>query len=270
MDTGSLVTIIVLLLFAPALLFILWMIGASPTSAGPIGFLYKIFTAGSVTTNPLFALTECIARVFDTLPDSMMIGSFLLAVIFQSLPLLMMFVTLIELSIGRIAIGTLASYISPSFSLGASTGKGKCAPGISYGTMESIRGAINNKFHVLFPSKAMFVMGGLASYIMTNMLQFRQELVALGPEWEARIYIVAALIGLGMLAYIIYQVGNECATLGSVLISTLLAILAGILISFQNKSFFGKESINILGLPFLDDRVETGAPLFVCDKSGSS
>jgi hypothetical protein len=212
-------------------------------------------------------LAQSIGAVFATLPDSLTIGSLLLAIIFQSLPLLMIFATLIELTIGRIAIGTIAGYLSPSFSL-ATTGSSskKCLPGVSYGTMESITSAIANKLNIVFPSESMFVLGGLASYIMSSILQFREELKALGPEWEARIYIVAALIGIGMLSYIIYQVGNGCASLGSLLVSTFMAILAGLLISFQNKAFLGKESINVLGLPFLDERVQTGAPLYVCSK----
>jgi hypothetical protein len=274
MDTGSLITIIVLILFAPALLFILWAIAAidptSPTSSGPMGVIYKLFNSGTIATNPLNGLAQSIGRIFATLPDSLTIGSLLLAVIFQSLPLLMIFTTIIELSIGRIAIGTLASYLSPSFSLVTSAGKGKCAPGVSYGTMESIAAAASAKFNIAFPSESMFIMGGLASYVMSSIIQFRQELTALGPEWEARIYIVAALIGVGMFAYIIYQVGNGCATIGSLLVSTFMAVLAGLLISFQNKAFLGKESINVLGLPFLDERVQTGAPLYVCSKKEES
>jgi phosphate/sulfate permease len=105
---------------------------------------------------------------------------------------------------------------------------------------------------------------------MTSILQFREELVALGPEWEARIYIIGSLIGIGMIAYITYQVGNGCATTGSLLVSTFIAILTGALISFQNRMFLGKESINVLGLPFLDERVQTGAPLYVCSKKEES
>lgn len=270
MDIGSLITLIVLVLFTPALLFILWMIAAAspttPTTSPIFGPIYKLFTSGTPATNPLNGLSQSIGAIFASLPDSLTIGSLLLAVIFQSLPLLMVFATLIELTIGRIAIGTMASYLSPSFSLSPSAGKGKCAPGVSYGTMESIAAAASSKFNVAFPSESMFIMGGLASYIMSNIIQFRQELKALGPDWEARIYIVAALIGIGMIAYIIYQVGNGCATLGSLLVSTFMAILAGLLISFQNKAFLGKESINVLGLPFLDERVQTGAPLYVCSK----
>jgi hypothetical protein len=268
-DTGTLITIIVLILFTPALLFILWAMAAIdptlPITSGPIKILYKLFTTGSSATNPLNGLAQIIEGIFKTLPDSLTIGSLLLAVIFQSLPLLMIFTTLLELTIGRIAIGTLASYLSPSFSLSTSVSK-KCLPGVSYSTMESITSTMANKLNIIFPAEGMFVLGGLSSYIMSNILQFREELIALGPEWEARIYIIGTLIGIGMLSYIIYQVGNGCDTLGSLLISTFMAILTGVLISFQNKTFFGKESINILGLPFLDERVQTGAPLYVCSK----
>jgi hypothetical protein len=72
------------------------------------------------------------------------------------------------------------------------------------------------------------------------------------------------MIILGFATFIIYQLQNECNTFGSLLLSSILAILAGTLISFQNRTLFGKESINLLGLPYLDDRIETGAPLYVC------
>jgi hypothetical protein len=236
------------------------------TAPGPISTIYKLFRSGSTTSNPLHGIAKSIAAIFESLPDSLIIGSLLLSATLQSLPLFGIFLTLIELSIGRLAIGSLAAYISPSFSLSTSTGKNKCMPGVSYGTMQSVIASMANKINIAFPSETMFILGGLASYVMASILQFREELIALGPEWESRIYIIGALIGTGMLAFIMYQLGSDCSTLGlgPLLLSGFMAVLVGVLISYQNKLFMGRESINLLGLPFLDNRVQTGAPLYVC------
>ncbi len=65
---------------------------------------------------------------------------------------------------------------------------------------------------------------------------------------------------------IIHQKAFGCDSIGSLLISTLMAILAGLVISYQNNTLFGREAINILGLPYLDDRLETGDSVVVCGK----
>jgi hypothetical protein len=265
------------LLFAPAFLFILHLFTLinrnslntinSANNTNPPGLIKTIsnlFRSGSITTNPLNGMARSISAIFESLPDSLIIGSFLLSATLQSLPLFGIFLTLIELSIGRVAIGSLAAYISPSFSLSKGTGKNNCMPGVSYGTMQSVIASMTNKIGISFPSETMFILGGLASYVMSSVLQFREELIALGPEWESRIYIIGALIGIGMLSFIIHQVGNNCSGLGPLLLSGFMAVLAGVLISYQNKLLMGREAINLLGLPFLDSRVETGAPLYVC------
>jgi hypothetical protein len=270
MDVSQIIVLISLLLFAPALLFILSLytkdLDSSTIQTSPIiGPLSKLFTSGTIATNPLKGLAEGIGGIFSTLPDSLVIGSLIMATILQSLPLFGIFIALIELMLGRVLIGKAISVISPEFSLSKSSEKCKGMSGIKYATINSVSAAAADKFKVVFPSETMFILGGLAAYIMSNVIEFRDEMVALGPETEARMYLIAALIGIGLIAFITHQIAYSCSSTGSLILSGFIAILAGLLISFQNKVFMGRESINVLGLPFLDDRVSTGAPLYVCD-----
>jgi hypothetical protein len=234
-------------------------------SASPVlAPIYRAFV-GNPSVNPLAAISSSIGAMLMTLPDSLCIGSLILSIIFQSFPLFMVFITFIELVIGRIAIGTLASYISPSFSLSKDrSGKSQCSPGVQYDTLNSISTALRQQFNIIFPSETIFILGGIGSYVMSSILQMKDVMTQLGPDWEGRIYIIGTMLLLGFMTFIIYQLQNDCNTFGSLLLSSILAILAGTLISFQNRSLFGKEAINLLGLPYLDDRIETGAPLYVC------
>ena len=264
MDIASIISIIVILLITPVIMFILTI--ASQTMTNPadspfLGGLYTLFTK-----EPFGSLTKSLGAVFMSLPDSLYIGTFLLSVIFQSFPMFMSFITLIELSVMRLLIGLVASYMSPEFSVSiAGPPKDpRCKPGVRYGLMDSILGAASRKYNISFPSENIFILGGLGSYIVSSIYAMRDTLLQLGPEWEARMYISIAVFLLGAILYIIHQVTFGCDSIGSLLASTFMAILAGLIISFQNNSLFGKESINILGLPYLDDRMETGSPIVVC------
>jgi hypothetical protein len=265
MNIASIVSIIVLLLLTPVIMFILTIYsstGSNPADSPFIGALYTVFSK-----EPFASLTKSLGAMFMTLPDSLYIGTLLLSLILQSLPLFMTFTTLLELSVMRILIGLVTSYMSPEFSISVTTTKDpKCKPGVHYGLMNSVLSAATKKFNISFPSENIFILGGLGSYIVSSLYSMRDVLVQLGPEWEARMYISAGLFIFGGICYIIHQKAFGCDSIGSLLISTLMAILAGIVISYQNNTLFGRESINILGLPYLDDRLETGNSVVVCGK----
>lgn len=263
MDIASIISIIVILLITPVIMFILTLASKATTNLAESPFLGGLYTL--FTKEPFASLTKSLGGVFMSLPDSLYIGTLLLSVIFQSFPMFMTFITLIELSVMRLLIGLTASYMSPDFSVSISTPKDpRCKPGVRYGLMDSILSAASRKYNISFPSENIFILGGLGSYIVSSIYSMRDTLIQLGPEWEARMYISMAVFLLGAILYIIHQVAFGCDSIGSLLISTLMAILAGLLISFQNNNLFGKESINILGLPYLDDRMETGSPIVVC------
>jgi hypothetical protein len=274
MDIATIIAIIVLLLFVPVLIFILtiWqhVNAAGATDTGPYSnFIEGVFMKNP-NKNPMAALSKGMASMFASIPDSLFIGSFVLAILFQSLPLAAIFGSLIELSAIRLVIGNILARIMPSLSV-ASTADARCKkPGVVFSTMDSAMKAMASKYEIAFPSDTLFILGGLGSYIVTCLYQMKDVLKELGPEWEQRLYISMGLVAFGLLCYCIYQLTFSCTTAGPLFLSLILAIVSGILISFQNASIFGKETINILGLPFLDERVETGAPIYACVGEGSA
>ena len=269
MDISFIIILVVIVLFFPALLFSFWVYASltsnSNVASSFIGPLYKIFNASTPATNPMNAFAASIGAMFRSLPDSLFIGSFVLSAIFQSLPLFMIFIAFIELSLGRLAIGKFASVLSSDYSMQKpSVSSPQCSPGVHYNTPESILSVIANRYKITFPSDTMFIMGGIASYIATSVIQMKDVLTNLGPEWEGRLYIMLTTIILGFATFIIHQRIYGCDTLGTLLVSAILAIFSGSILSFAHNKLFGKEAINILGLPYLDNRLETGAPLYVC------
>ena len=273
MNIAVIIAILILLLFIPTLIFVLtiWR-GINPESEGTpaIDFIDKMFMKNP-SINPFAGLATGMASMFASIPDALFIGSFLLAILFRSLPLAMIFSSLLELSVVRLIIGSLLARIKPDMAIAtiATAANPRCKkPGIDMPTMDTILKAAGSKYEIAFPSDTIFILGGLASYIVTSLYQMKDVLKELGSEWELRFYISLGISIVGLLFYTIYQLTFGCSTIGPLILSILLSLAAGALISLQNKGIFGKEAINILGLPFLDERVDTGGPIYACAKPG--
>jgi hypothetical protein len=105
-----------------------------------------------------------------------------------------------------------------------------------------------------FPNSPLYFLSFAASYLITSMSSYTEELTAMGPQYSSRPFI--ALIGAAMLIvlYAAYVLAKGCDSLLSVGVSILIGIFVGYMISSQNLLLLGKPSISVLFIPPLVDK----------------
>jgi len=105
-----------------------------------------------------------------------------------------------------------------------------------------------------FPNSPLYFLSFAASYLITSMSSYTDELTAMGPQYSSRPFI--ALIGAAMLIvlYAAYVLAKGCDSLLSVGVSILIGIFVGYMISSQNLLLLGKPSISVLFIPPLVDK----------------
>jgi hypothetical protein len=142
-----------------------------------------------------------------------------------------------------------------------------CTPGIPSMYQISILGHLYPK--VDFPSTPLLFVSSTLFYILSSILNFRQELKELGqkePEWKLRIPLSVIFTTLLILFYTFWRVFNKCDSMLSALGSVGIGALFGGMVYLVHVYLFGRNSINFLGLPLLADKAANGHPLYVCAK----
>ena len=66
-----------------------------------------------------------------------------------------------------------------------------------------------------------------------------------------------------------FRYSYGCETFGTLLLSLIFGLVAGILLIYQNKALFGRAGLNILNLPMILTAQESGKPMYVCAPSGT-
>jgi hypothetical protein len=115
-----------------------------------------------------------------------------------------------------------------------------------------------------YPSYGIFSLTAIATYLGLSTYEFSETMQLMGPQWEGRavisgIFIIALLFGFIMIRLIL------CESLGEVVIAMFFAITCGGIFFKINTTFFGKESINFLGLPFLESKDKNGNNIYICN-----
>lgn len=105
-----------------------------------------------------------------------------------------------------------------------------------------------------FPNSPLYFLSFAASYLITSMSSYTQELEAMGPQYSSRPFI--ALVGAAMLIvlYAAYVLAYGCDSLLTIAVSILIGVFVGYLISSQNLLLLGKPSISVLFIPPLVDK----------------
>jgi hypothetical protein len=83
---------------------------------------------------------------------------------------------------------------------------------------------------------------------------FSQELSNFGPSYSNRPYISSIGAGMFIALYSLFLYKNSCNSLFTLFFTVLIGILVGVLISYQNNTIFGKDAVNLLFIPSLQQR----------------
>jgi hypothetical protein len=82
-------------------------------------------------------------------------------------------------------------------------------------------------------------------------------------KWSMRSTVAYTLIGIFLALFIILRLVS-CDTFSEVMYASVLGLIVGMFFFKVNLSLFGAESINFLGLPYMVNKNQVGAPIYVC------
>ena len=203
------------------------------------------------------------------MPDTILGGIVLFALILQSPPLAILGVSLFSLEFVHAGIAAfLSKAISglnePSKDVARCSGR---FPGISYeravgilvseGTMKTLA--------VSFPSYYMMFFGTLFGYTFAVSQTYEEELKAM-PVKRASTLSGLIVMGILTLMFALFRVGTECDSFLSVLVGYAIGLLIGYTLENLVAFLSGRELTNIINIPLLRDRAADGKPIYVCKK----
>jgi hypothetical protein len=108
----------------------------------------------------------------------------------------------------------------------------------------------------------------IGAYIVGVLLYLKNELEILGgqygEQYKTRMYGSVAFFVFIVFITMTYRLLTGCDNALNILASLLFGLSIAALVLLQNNSVLGIQSLNLLGVPILRKRTETGADLYVC------
>ncbi len=220
-------------------------------------------------TNLSSIFMPVVSEVFRRMPDGILFGSAIFALLSQSFVMTMFVVSMLEASVVGTLLQKLMTYLDLATTLPNVTEEiGKCSSSIFAPSLESLmtfhRGAISSGF----PSFPIFFMSTAAAYVVGSVWSQQRELEALGPEYAARFYIAVAVTAVLLFATMTFRLAYACDGAGILIVSAILGFVVGGLLIYQNNYLFGRDATNFSGVPLLTERTKDGKPLYVCTGTG--
>lgn len=200
------------------------------------------------------------------LPDSIVLGTAILAGISLCKSYGVLLLTMFELMLAQRCLSMVVAAIAP---VGAEENATcpVCLPGFVFPNLMRISLVETVGKPSLFPSPSMFFLSGTIAYMLGAMQQFSREIKSLQGEIQTRTLIAAVFSLLFMLALLSLRYSYGCESFGSLLLSLILGSIMGMMIVFQNKVLFGRDGINILNVPMILTATDRGRPMYVCAPS---
>lgn len=123
--------------------------------------------------------------------------------------------------------------------------------------------------HDPYPSYSIYSLTAIALYLKLAMNDYKETLKAMGPEWESRATISSVFIALLLATFIGFRFWS-CDGFGEIILAIVLAIITAIIFYYVNKSIFGEEGMNFLGLPYMVSKESQASPIYVCAAEDST
>lgn len=196
------------------------------------------------------------------LPDGVVLGTALFAFLGMCQSYGVLLFTMFELMFSQRIFAMIISGIAP-MGAGENALKEICQPGFSFPNTMRISLLETIGTPSAFPSPVMFFLTGIISYMLGCINQFGREIKLFGGDIGVRTTIAVILSSLFVFAMFAFRYTYGCESFGSLLLSLILGLIAGILIVFQNLALFGRQGINILNIPIIQT-IGSGTPMFVC------
>ena len=207
---------------------------------------------------------------FRLLPDSLLIGSAILALATQSFSMTVFFATLLETAGLNAILQTLFGFLDRNRLLPTLASEAKCKSGFMSPTLSTFSTLKASDLKTAFPSPSIFFLSTASSYVIASLYTLKDELEQLGSDYSARYYLAVFASFLFLLTMTSYRLYNGCDTVGPATLSLLAGCIVGSLLVMQNLLLLGKDSINLIGVPLLRERTSDKKPIYVCPQKVSS
>lgn len=218
-------------------------------------------------TNTLFPVGF---HMFQILPDALLVFLAIFSFLTQNFANGLLVFSLLEATAVYSLLSPIAGYFVPGIAPTNARVSGSCIAGFpkvghSYATLSFYKSWLPDYG---FPSGPVSLLATLIGYLLSSLFQFNKELRALGADWNTRVPIATTLSFLVLLAFVLFRYIAGCEGLGTLLLSMLLGLVGGTALMYQNGALFGKEALNVLGLPILVNKTAKGQAIYVCEGDG--
>ena len=191
-------------------------------------------------------IIRTVAEMYNLMPDSVLFGCFVLYFLTQNLAYGVFSAFIIELTISHRLIAWMSAQM---FGTPAIQKPIACRAGYKTPQMD-----ISRMFnHDPYPSYGIFSIVSMASYLGFATNASSTALDSMGENWRTRSMVAYTFMALIVVTFILTRIFlSGCDdTLGEIIIAAVLAVIVGYIFFYLNKSLFGTESMNFLGLPVL-------------------
>jgi hypothetical protein len=199
------------------------------------------------------------------LPDSVIFGSIILAIVTQSYSTSIFAASMLEATVFATGLRSAFSFLD-IFHLGPVTplDPSMCVSSYVTPTFETLTYLGRETMEASMPSYSSFFVATASAYVVGSMYAQKKELEALGPSFSARFYIAIFASFLLLLIQSSYRLATGCDGVGTIIMSILFGFIFGGFLIYQNISLFGRDSTNLTGVPLLRERTKEKKPLYVC------
>ena len=206
------------------------------------------------------SIRDTVKQLGALMPDSVLFGSMILFFVTSNTPIGVFAIFVLELIMSH-------KFISWIFT--ETTGPDKPNLNIDcYAGFKSVRKDISRMIaRHQYPSYSFFSITAMATYLGLSTNEFADTMKAMGSQWEGRAFVAYGFILSLLVLFLIVRLTSSCDGIGELGIAFFCALFCGYLFFKINTMFFGKESVNFLGLPSLVSRQKEGDPIYVCSKN---
>jgi hypothetical protein len=224
-------------------------------SFDPMGYLFKY----------PFVVTE---EIFSILPDGIILMTGLFAFLTLSIPFGMLFLSLLESLLIHRGLSAVLRFITISTETEADLKErdAKCVSGFRGTTLEKLS-MFSGDTSVTFPSPSIYIISVLSAYIYNSLNAVIPELEELGPQYLSRFYLSVIFLCLFLFVFCAFRLFAGCESMSNLIISLFSGITVGSILIMQNMSLFGKNTVNLLGIPLLGSTTADGSSMNICIQS---
>lgn len=218
----------------------------------------------------LYTVSESVYQIHRLMPDSILFGSLLLYFLTKNKAFgvfsIFIFETVLSHKLVSWGISNMKGRVQQEFDI-------KCRMGYKTPTFNYKRMFL----HDPYPSYGIFSITSIGTYLALAMNEFSDTLHemdksvretntpgTINPLWHTRCKISYFFIFIVILTIIgvRYMLCKE--SINEIIMAFIFAVITGILFFYLNRTVFGKESMNFLGLPYMVTKESQGSPIYVC------